>query len=265
VSLAAFRAEWIKLQRPKLLAPLVGSLVVLVVALTWLLFANATPQAAPPSPGAPPGGWPTFADVEGTDGALVAWTHAGIVPQLVLGIAAMVLFATQVGAEYAHGTLATALLREPRRRAFLVGKLGALAALLAVALLVALAAGLVFAFALATAQGFSTDAWWGVAPDLAALALRVLASGVGWGLFGAMLAVAFRSAAVALGVGLGYALVGEQVAWLAWSDVARDLPASTLVDLARTGGSLALAVVYGAACLALAVALVERRDVTAAA
>jgi hypothetical protein len=262
VSLAAFRAEWIKLQRPTIFASVGGVLVATVVVLTWLLFGNAWAHPVPPAAGAPPGGWPTFQDLEAPDGALVAWTRAGIVPQVVLGVVSMALFATQVGGEYAHGTLSQALVREPRRRAFLAGKLAALAALLGASLLAALAAEVACAAALATWQGLSIAAWRGLVPSAVGLALRLLASGVGWGLLGAALAVAFRSAAVALGVGLGYALAGEELAWLAWSDVARRLPASALVDLARGGGSLALAVAYGAACLAIAMFLLERRDVT---
>lgn len=255
------RAEWRKLTRPRMLLGAWGGLVGVAVLGTVLAFANAHPATLS-------GRGLSIERLEQEDGLVASLAVTG----QLLGAACLVVFARSVANEYAHGTLRTLLVREPRRPVALAGKLAALALFVAASLLVAVVALTLTGTTFAAARGIQMDAWWtpGGVGGLALAALRLLWACLVWGCIGATLGLAFRSGVLATGIGIAYLALQEHMVQGLWPEGARWLPGLVLEAFARggtkdvtlgTAGLLSLG--YAAVLLAVSWAVFQRRDVHA--
>jgi ABC-type transport system involved in multi-copper enzyme maturation permease subunit len=262
----SIRAEMVKLRRPIIVFGGGGAFVLFGVLATMLTFVTA--KAAPARfsvATAPATRLDQLAGAEGlTRGFAIA---AGF-----LGLLVFVLFLTSVAAEYGQGTIRALLVRQPGRARLLGGKLVALIACVAAALLAAEAASLVTAIAFAHIRGVSTAAWpttTGLRHVWEAYANALLAAAC-YGILGAGLAVLTRSTAVALGVGIAYLGPIEHITQLTWTDAEKWLP-GLLIDSLAVGGTplvsfgRALLATVGIAVVAFVIGAVSflRRDVTA--
>ncbi|MGQ0670572.1 MAG: hypothetical protein ACT4PO_13010 [Actinomycetota bacterium] len=192
---------------------------------------------------------------------------------LALIIAAWLLGASSIGAEWHAGTVATLLTWEPRRVRVLAAKLLACCAgifLLIVALQAILGGAFAFVASLRGTTEGANAAWYG---EVTGLVLRVATVCGLAGAIGFAIASIGRNTAAALGVGFLYLAAIEGLvralrpAWQPWllGDnaalfIVRD--ASGLSDIGRSpaGAGLLLAT-YAAGLFAVAVALFRRRDV----
>jgi hypothetical protein len=229
---SALRAEGYKLWRRGTLLGVVGSLLVLTVALTIVVFARAS--------GAPPGPGGSLSDLAPPLRALATsdgLSHGFLVTSNFATLIALVFYAQSVGGEYREGTLKVLLSREPRRLHLLAGKLGALSVFFALALAASLVVEVGASVVGAAARGVDTSAWWTSDALGAALGLyaRVLVATLVHGLAGACLAIVFRSAVASVGIGFGFLFVGEEVVISAWHDAASWLPHATLHAFVKGG------------------------------
>ena len=261
----SIRAELVKLWRPIIVFGGGGAFVLFGVLATMLTFVTAKAQPARFSVAtAPATGLDQLARAEGlTRGFAIA---AGF-----LGLLVFVLFLTSVTAEYGQGTIRTLLARQPGRARLLGGKLVALIACVAGALLAAEAASVVTAIAFAHIRGVPTAAWLtaaGLRHIWQAYANALLAAAC-YGILGAGVAVLTRSTALALGLGIAYLGPIEHITQLSWTDAEKWLP-GLLVDALAVGGSpavsyeRALLATAGIAVIAFAIGAVSfiRRDIT---
>src|SRR5581483_5006703 len=155
----ALASEWYKLWRRGMVLGILGSMAAVCVLAVILVFANAKApgSAPPPGPGGGEQGLPTT-EALAKDGFTRVFQFSGG----LLGVISLVLFAQALGSEYREGTLKVLLSREPRRLVLLAGKLVALGAFLAVAILSAFAIQTLAALLMAGARGISTSAWDGL-------------------------------------------------------------------------------------------------------
>lgn len=264
----ALASEWYKLWRRGMVLGILGSMAAVCVLAVILVFANAKApgSAPPPGPGGGEQGLPTT-EALAKDGFTRVFQFSGG----LLGVISLVLFAQALGSEYREGTLKVLLSREPRRLVLLAGKLVALGAFLAVAILSAFAIQTLAALLMAGARGISTSAWWTASAwqNAAGLVARMWVADATRGLLGAALAILLRSSASAIGVGVGYLLVGEGIVSLVWKDATRWLPNFVLGTF--TGGGTAAQPLADASLLVAGYAIVfaavcavvfRQRDVT---
>lgn len=235
----AMRSEGRKLTRKAMLLGGAGTMVGLAVLITALLFLVAKPQsdilaeAAAQAAAAANG---TAAPTQQQGSVPLEFLARGNLATSfatgaqLLGVVSLVLFASNLGAEYSQGTLKVMLSREPRRLVVLGGKLAAMALFVVLSILAAFVAQALVATLLASARGVSMTDWWTPAAlgDAGLVLLRTCAAALGWGAVGTLLAVVLRASAPAIGIGIGYTLVGEPILSLALKDVTRWLPGQVL-------------------------------------
>lgn len=263
----AFRSEWVKLSRPGLLAGCIGPMVALVALATFGMMRVASLQVEGRRPNA------GFARVlsEGSGGWLVGLEAA----TSMLGVIALVTFASNIGGEYKNATLRSLLAIEPRRLQLLAGKLLALCSLTAAAVAIAIVVAGISSVGFGNAFGVETSSWLsgsGLAKAMPAY-LNVTLACIGWGIVGGFLAITLRTSAAAIGIGIGYLVVGEPI--LARAVIAPVLdaqaawfPGEVLRAFAMGGNGSSsylraalLALLYVGAFGAIAGALFRRRDV----
>jgi hypothetical protein len=273
-----FRSEWVKLRRPALLYGTVGAMSAAVALATFGLFRVASLQAS--GGGAFRGGGPGRGPGAGRDLASLVAGHDGWLLGLsgatnLLGLVALVVFASNIGGEYKNGTLRFLLASEPRRLHLLGGKALALASLVAGSVGFSVLVALGCAFAFGSLFDIETSAWVSAASvGVAAKAFfNVSLACFGWGVLGGFLAVAMRTSAGAIGVGVGYLLIGETLLSRAvvapvFNAEAAWFPGEVLAALAAGGSGASsyvraalLALLYVGALAAGAAALFQRRDV----
>lgn len=157
-------------------------------------------------------------------------------------VVALIFGALAFGSEYGWGTLKTALSRKPGRLKVVSGKFLAMLVYFALFSALALSAGGVCSYAIASIEGMPVE-WPSVWKVVGAFSAGWLIF-AGWGTLGAFLATVFRSASIAIGIGLGYAIVLETVinSLPSSGDGLQPLFASLLgknaTDLARSFGTL---------------------------
>jgi hypothetical protein len=191
-----------------------------------------------------------------------------------VGLLTFIIFIVLVTMEYSQGTVRTQLLLEPRRAAWLGGKVTALLTVLAVALLAALGVSLGAAAVMGELRGVDMSAWWsgdGLAEIASGYANALLACTF-YGLAGTTLAILIRSTSVALAVGFAWMFPLEHIIQNSWADATRAFP-GLLFDVVGSGGrtmgagsygsALASAAAYVAIFAAVGIASLIRRDVTA--
>lgn len=261
----AFRAEVLKLRRRSVMIA-AGSAAILYAAITTLVtFLTATRE---PRIIAARGFTATFDSLARPEGATTAFAD-GIG---FLGVILLALFISTVGFEYARGTFATGLMKQPRRLQLLSGKMAALLAFVAVTLLVAEAAGWVLALGLASVRGIPTSAWFSSAAlgeAAAAYGTAFFVAGA-WACIGMAVATFTRSVPIALAIGIGWAGPIEHITQRAWAGASRWFPGLLLEAFAAGGNAEAsvarafgMTAVFVAALTTAALVVFKRRDVTA--
>ncbi|GAA1550991.1 hypothetical protein GCM10009827_084530 [Dactylosporangium maewongense] len=237
----AFRSELLKLRRPRVLYGALGGLFGFTILVTVLTFATAPVPPARLTAG---------------------FTNAS----RLVGVVVLVVFLTSVTTEHGLGTLRTLLLRQPSRDRLLAGKLLALAACTAGALLVALVVSLAAAAVVTGIRGTPTEPW---PADAVTGYLNTVLAAILYGTVGLALGVLLRSTPIAVGVALFWFIMVENIARNTVPAAGHWLPGLLAGAVTGAPGSvpyshgLAGVLVYGALALTAAFITFARRDVTA--
>jgi len=236
------RSEWTKLSRPGMLLGGAGALVAFGALAVSLVFGLASDEPTGM------GQQSSIATLEGPDGLVASVAFA----TQILGAISLVLFARSVTNEYQHATLPVLLSREPSRTRLLGGKLVAMCAFVATAMLVAGIVMLGAASLVAASRGIDTASWWtreGVSAMSWGL-LRLVAATLVWGLFGFALGTVFRSGAVAIGAGIGVLAVGGHLLEAFWADAGQWWPSLVMAGF-TLGGTEALTLAAAGALMGM--------------
>lgn len=263
----AYRSEWLKLSQLGMILGGAGSIV--AFGILTMLLTLAQLSVSQNSNGQGPGG-------ASITSAQIA-SHTGFATLMLnsasfLGVVALVLFAISVGQEYSSGTLRNLIVRQPRRLQFLAGKLLAMGTFVSIAVVLAVAAGMVTAllllprYGISSSEWFTADGWTSLFKTTGNLVVATLA----WGLLGAIIALLLRSTTGAIAIGLAYVLVVENLVTAAWSGGKQWLPGQILSAIAHGGNSsityesaIVHAVVYFVVALAGTAWLFRQRDIAA--
>ena len=257
----AFRAEWVKLRRPRFLF---GVLTVMAgfAALSTILLITGVISGEDDGPFERAG----LVDLAAADGVAQG---LGLAANF-LSVVAMVVAAWKVAAEFGDGTIRNLVIRQPHRGRLAAGKVGALCSLLLIGVLAATAVSVALSFALAPTNDIDTAAWT-TSDGLAAVISGVVNMSLtvlGWGLLGAALGLAVGSSAMAIGIGLAWMLPVENLLALALGDNGKYLPGQILTILADGGGdpsyltALTISVLYAAAASIVGAIVFTRRDLS---
>lgn len=244
---------------------LTGLIVALLFAAigTMGIFSSAKDVAAPDARRAV-----TFGLLEAHGGGTESFTLA----MSFLGPFVLVTFAALIAGEFSGGTFRALLLRNPRRRSLIAGKV--LGIYVAAALLVLFTELLCFGISLALAPAYdvSTHAWFGASSFVDALSnyAKVMTTIGGYAVFGATLGIIFRSTPLAIGVGIIWTGPFENITVDSWNTGYRVFPGQVLSAITQGGTvditlerALLTAAIYGVIASIIAFTLVSRRDVTA--
>jgi len=233
--------------------------------INFVMFSTAGKGASLP-PGAPGVAFPNAAVLAGPDGLVAGLAAASS----MFGVVTLSLWAVAAATDYSSGLIRLLVSAQPHRWRLLIGKVVALTAVTAVATTVAMAVCLLVAAPAAGAAGISTAAW-GTHPvsTIASAWLNAFAAQLAWGVLGLVIAVLSRSSTVAIAVGVGLR-AGRRVCRQDGDRRLRGLVAGSTLNAVASGGTatlaygsaLGLALVYVAAGLVLASAVVTRRDIT---
>jgi ABC-2 type transport system permease protein len=261
----SFRAELLKLRRPSIIYGGGAALLGFTLLVTVLTITTATETLAPPTPGR--GQADTVGQLAQAGGLTLGFSNAAA----LIGVVVLVLFTTSITAEYGQGTIRTMLVRQPRRARLLTGKLTALLACVAAALLATEIISVIAAVLLAHTRNIPTTQWFtaaGLGNAATDYANALLAAAI-FGIFGTALGVLLRSTPLALSIGLAWLLPVENIMNNSWHDAGRWLPGllsraigsggTTLVSYQR---ALTLIVIYATIALTAASISFIRRDVT---
>lgn len=262
----AFRAELVKLGRPRNLAILGG--VAAALAAFGAALAVATAKAAPPGQQDGP--------IGGTD--LTALAQASGVTAgfgAVIGFIGLLVFVVavaDVAGEFGRGTIRPMLVAEPRRARLLAGKVLALIVFIAGLLVVALLAAVAATVVVASIRDLPIGEWASLDAVSHALVVLVRAIGgaAGYVVLGAALGILVRSVAIALAVGFAWIFPLEHLIQQSWSPAGRIFPGLSLDAVVAGGsaelsavGAVALATAWIVAAAAVSAVAFSRRDVTA--
>jgi ABC-2 family transporter protein len=179
----------LKLRRPSIIYGGSGALLGFTLLATVLTITTATKTLAPPTPGR--GQAATVGQLAQAGGLTLGFGNAAA----LIGVVMLVLFATSTTAEYGQGTVRTMLIRQPRRARLLVGKLAALLACVAGALLVTEIISMIAAVVLARTRDIPTTQWFTTAGlgNAAGDYANALFAAATFGIFGTALGVLLRS------------------------------------------------------------------------
>jgi hypothetical protein len=262
----SYRSEARKLRRPGTVGAMGGlaALAVLSSVLTFALAKNGAPLAAR----TPEVSVPTLQALAGPGGILLGFR----VGSTFTGLLLMVLCAATMATEYGQGTIRLIFMREPRRVSWLVGRTGAVLALIAVALVGAFVLSAATAVLMAEIRGVPTGQWW----TLDALReagkdyLNVLIATTFFALTGTTLGLLIRSTTAAVLVGVAWMFPLEHIIQQAWLNAVNWLPGLVFNDIGTGGnivsgyrGPLLLGTAYAVALTVIAATSLARRDVTA--
>jgi len=263
----AFRAELMKLRRPKMLVGIYSAMVGFSVLATSLAFLVAKDQPQVFNRERPGAVGFSLTDLASRSGA----TRGFVLGAGFTGVIVLVMFAVSIASEQSYGTLRTLAIFEPRRLRLLAGKIAALVVFVLVGYALAEAAGVLTAYIAAAAKGVPVHAWTtGSGLQSAASAFGDAAlSGIGWGLLGMMAAIAFRTVPITLAVVLAWVFPFENIMFRSWSAADRWFPGLVLQGVGSgSGGSggwthaVLMTAIYGAAFLIASSVIFRRRDIT---
>jgi ABC-2 type transport system permease protein len=262
VIVSAFRSEWIKLRRPKLLVGVFGGLTVAASFFVVLLFSQA------PAVGAGSADLPSLQVLAQPNGLI----HGIDRVVILLGIISFGVAAFQIASEYSLGTLRQLLVRQPRRTVLMAGKyFGIVSFLVAAVVFASVIAGGV-AVIMAHVRHDAVGAWFsatGVKDLTEALGELVLAV-VGFATLGLAIGLFLRSAVFAVIVGLAYLIAVESIVGRVIPATNRWLPGQLLLGVGQGGNTtttfpraLILSAIYLFIVGLLTTYVFRRRDVTA--
>jgi ABC-type transport system involved in multi-copper enzyme maturation permease subunit len=264
----AFRAELMKLRRPKMLAGFYGAMVGFSVLATTLAFLVAKDRPQVFNGDRPGAVGFSLADLTGSAGA----TRGFVLGAGFVGVIVLVMFAVSIASEHSYGTLRTLALFEPRRLRLLAGKIAALVVFVAIGYALAEVAGILTAYIAAGIKGVPVHAWTtgaGLQSTASAFGDAVL-SGIGWGLLGMMAAIAFRTLPITLAVMLAWVFPFENIMFRSWAAADRWFPGLLLQGVGSgSGGSggwtraVLMTALYAGLFLAASSLIFRRRDITA--
>jgi ABC-type transport system involved in multi-copper enzyme maturation permease subunit len=190
----------------------------------------------------------------------------------LVGIVALTLNAASVAADFSSGAIRNYLVRQPRRRNFIAGKVLALAVMTLALICTVALVSIATATAFAAGRGLSIDAWF-TAPGFAALAratLNLSLAALGWGALGLTVAYLTRSAVTSIAFGVLVAIPLDVAVSTAWKASKSWLPGRILEAVAAGGNAnasyvAALSVLGVAlvACWTLSAQVFTHRDITA--
>jgi hypothetical protein len=259
----SYRAELVKLLRPKVVLITTAIVVVFGVGGAAIVLAAANPAAQ-----SVPGRGLSLEQLGAAGGGTEIFRTAA-------SFAGTFLFVVFVGAtaiEFSRGTIRTMLLRQPRRVRLLTGKLAATLSFAAAALAATEIVTWIAARGIAPGKNVATNAWTSLHAlgaaftDFGAIMLWI----TGYALLGTTVAVLLRSVPVALAVGIAWAGPFEHLVQNAWAPAVRVFP-GLLLEAFVAGGTpditttraLATVSVYAAVAALVAFVVFSRRDVTA--
>jgi len=161
----AVLSQWVRLRRRSLVLGWGGAVVAFSILATFLTLRQVGGDSG--------GGMGSEMSLTATDLAEADGMATVLgATAMFLGVLTLGLVATLVANEYAHGTIRTLLLEQPRRLRLLGGQLLALAVFAAAAVVVAALAATAVGLAIAPGQGIETAAWL-TAEGYAALAAAI--------------------------------------------------------------------------------------------
>jgi ABC-2 type transport system permease protein len=264
----AFRAELMKLRRPKMLLGIYGAMVGFSILATALAFLVAKDQPQVFNSDRPGAVGFSLHDLTSSAGA----TRGFVLGAGFTGVIVLVMFAVSVANEHSAGTLRTLALFEPRRLRLLAGKIAALVVFVLIGYALAEVAGVLTAYIAAGIKGVPVHAWTtgsGLSTTASAFGDAALA-GVGWGLLGMMAAIAFRTVPITLAVMLAWVFPFENIMFRSWAAADRWFPGLLLQGVGSgSGGSggwtraVLMTALYGVAFLIGSSIVFRRRDITA--
>ncbi len=261
--IAAFRSEFLLLNRFRMWAIAGLVTVVFSVAATALLVSTAVPAAKVDGDAIP------LEQLSGPGGATaaVSWAAFGFGFILLL-----IAFTSRIGNEFTRGTFRAALLHHPNRWSLIGGKMAALMVVTVALVVVGLATGAVTSAIVAPGQDIDTAGWFGAEAigDTMIDFARMVGWAFGWALIGTTLAVLVRSVPIALGAGVFWFGPIENVVGEGQEFAQRWFPGQLLqlvvspnsVDAVSTGTAVATLAAYGLAIVATVAVFFKRRDVT---
>jgi ABC-type transport system involved in multi-copper enzyme maturation permease subunit len=262
----SYRSEAHKLRRPTTVAA-VGALAALSVLSTVLTFALA--KDGPPSAfGSSDGLLPPLSALATPAGLILGFRIGSTFTGLLL----LLLCATMIATEYGQGTIRMIFMREPRRVSWLVGRMGAVLSILAVALVGAFVISAATAVLMAQIRGVDTGQWW--TNDALRRAgkdyLNVLVGTTCFAIAGTALSLLIRSTTAAVLIAFAWTGPLEHIIENAWPDAIKYLPGLVFANISTGGtsdsgyrGPLLLGILYAVAFATAGITSLARRDVTA--
>lgn len=257
--IGAIRAAWVLLRRPTILWPATGAVVVFTIMSIAFTFVTAS---------LPGGSRLTNPPVVLADLA-AASTPALMVgrPVMILGLVVLAIAALHVAGQFGSGFIRLQLIRQPRRRVWLIGTWITIAAASATLSVVSAVVAVATTYVCAAVWGVNTSQWSAGLPSTMAATGNLALGMVAFAIAGSALAVWLRSAVVTLSVALGYALFENLLN--AVSPVGQGLlPAaafSTVATSASTGGIYFQSLIAATVILAVVMTgvgyLISQRDV----
>lgn len=263
--IASLRSELTRLWYPRLLLTWFGFMALFAVLVNTVMISFVAGGGSLP-PGAPGVAFPTLAELERPSGLVAGLAAASS----MFGMVTLAMWAMATASDYSSGLIRLLVAAQPRRWRLIVGKVGALLAVTAVATVVAVLVNVAAVMPMAIPAGIDTTRWGtDLLPVLGAAWLNLYLSLCVWGVLGLVIAVLARSAAVAISIGIGYVLVVEPMIKMAGNAPSDWLLGSTMHALAKGGtpaigygAAVTLALAYGIVGLAIATVVFTRRDVT---
>jgi hypothetical protein len=262
----SYRAEARKLRRPGTFLAM-GGLAALAVLSSVLSFALAKNGTLAPD-NLPEVSVPTLRALATSRGLVLGFRIGSTFTGLLL----LVLCAALTATEYGQGTIRMIFMREPRRLAWLAGRMGAVLSLLAVALIGAFALSAATAVVMAEIRGVPTGQWW-TADALGHAGkdyLNVLVATSFFAITGTTLGLLIRSTTAAVLVGVAWMFPLEHIIQQAWLDATSWLPGLVFSDIGTGGttisgyrGPLLLGTAYVVVMAVVATTSLARRDITA--
>lgn len=258
--IGAFKAEVIKLTRPRALLATGGGLLLFALIATYVTFLAA-------GDGPPSGRAPTLQELGGASGG----TEAFALGMSATGFFVFVVLTAAWAGEFAQGTFRTLLMKQPSRMSLLGGKLAGILGFAAAVLLAAEVLTFVLSFPMAAVQDVPTSEWLtaDAMGEAASTYVNVLMVVSGWAVFGMMLGTVIRSTPVALGIGIAWAGPFEHITQEAWNAAAGVYPGLLLEALAVGGNddvsyarAIGMAAVYVSVGALISILSFTRRDIT---
>lgn len=257
-------SELTRLRRRGYVLGWLGLTAAFAALINVVMFQVVSDDAAPTD--GPAVSFPTLEQLLAQDGIVAGLAAASA----LLGVVTLAFWAIAAATDYSTGLVRLLVAAEPRRWRLLVGKWVALALSTALVTTGALVVNLVVAPVAAAAAGFEPSAWGtGLVQVAAGAALELFLALLVWGTIGMALAVLTRSSGIAIGIGVGYVLLLESVVKAALTGIGDWLPGTTISALASGGTAdvsfgqaLGLGSLYVVVALAVALAVLARRDIT---